>query len=215
MSPRRRWFFEGVPLHVHHRGNNRCPVFRDDYDKAAFVRTLVEATLKFEVKVHAWVLMNTHFHLLATPGSPDGLARTMQELGRRYVRRFNRRHERTGTLGEGRYNAHLVENEVYGFQCMRYIELNPVRAALVRSPDEHPWCSYQALGRGAADALVTPHPLYLGLGASPRERQLAYRQLCASELTRAELASIREALRSGRVVGETPEPSADLISVRV
>ena len=215
MSPRRRWFFEGVPLHVHQRGNNRCPIFRDDYDKVMFLRILVEATLKFEVRVHAWVLMSTHFHLLATPGSPAAVARTMQELGRRYVRRFNRRHERTGTLWEGRYNAHLVENELYWFRCMRYIELNPVRAAVVQTPEQHRWCSYHALGCGAADALITPHPLYVALGASPHQRQLAYRELCTSDLTRAELASIREALRSGRVVGETPEPSADLISVRV
>jgi putative transposase len=215
MSRRRRWFFEGVPLHIHQRGNNRIPVFEDDYDRVVFLRRLLDATLKFEVAVHAWVLMRTHFHLLATPGSPDALSLTMQELGRRYVRPFNRRHQRTGTLWEGRYNAHLIESEIYWFRCMRYVELNPVRAAMVRAPEEHRWCSYHALGCGAPDALITPHRLYLALGASETERQLAYRRLCNDQLTSAELGSIRDALRTGRILGEQPEPSADLLSVQV
>lgn len=205
MARRRRWFFEGVSVHVHNRGNNRADMFCDEHDRVLFLMALIESSRKFNVAVHNWVLMKNHFHLLATPASKDGLPRMMQQVGRRYVPCFNRRSGRTGSLWEGRYSAHLVDTDMYWYRCARYIELNPVRASLAVAPHEYPWSSYHALACGAADELVTPHALYLALGASPLERQAAHRAMCGTELCETDLASIRNALRTGLSGAELPE----------
>jgi len=200
-----RHFVEGLSVHVHQRGNNRADMFHDIRDRIVFLMALLEATLKYGVAVHAWVLMTNHFHLLATPTHPDSLARAMQQTGRRHVPYFNKRHDRTGGLWEGRYSAHLVDTERYWFQCVRYIELNPVRGSLASSPREHPWSSYHANGCGAADKLLTSHALYIGLGQNALERQAAHRSLCGTPLTEAELASVRNALRTGLSGADLPE----------
>jgi putative transposase len=208
MARRRRSFFEGVPVHVHQRGNNRAAMFHDVYDRIVFLMALLESSQRYAVAIHSWVLMNNHFHLLATPQDEEGLPRMLQQVGRRYVPHFNKRNDRTGGLWEGRYSAHLVDTETYWYRCARYVELNPVRASMVSAPHEHPWSSYHALAYGAADKLVTPHPLYVALGATPLERQAAHRALCGTSLTDAELASVRNALRTGISGAELPEASA-------
>jgi putative transposase len=91
----------------------------------------------------------------------------MQSLGRRYVQYANRQYRRTGSLWEGRYKSSVVQAESYLLACMRYIELNPVRAAMVADPGGYRWSSYRANGLGQPDARLTPHPLYLGLDVEP------------------------------------------------
>jgi putative transposase len=208
MARRRRSFFEGAPVHVHQRGNNRAAMFHDVHDRIVFLMALLEPSQRYGVAIHNWVLMNNHFHLLATPQDEKGLPRMLQQVGRRYVPHFNKRSDRTGGLWEGRYSAHLVDTETYWFRCARYVELNPVRASMVSAPREHPWSSHHALGYGAEDKLVTPHPLYVALGASPLERQAAHRALCGTALSDSELASVRNALRTGISGAELPEASA-------
>jgi putative transposase len=198
MSRLRRWFEEGLSVHVHQRGNNRADMFHDGEDRVVFLMALLESSRRYRVAIHAWVFMNNHFHLLATPEGPESIPRMMQQAGTRYVPYFNRRHARTGGLWEGRYSAHLVDTENYWFQCARYIELNPVRASMVNQSREHPWSSYHVNGHGAHDKLVTPHALYIGLGKDAAERQAAHRGMCGVCLTNVELASIRNALRTGR-----------------
>ena len=208
MARRRRWFYEGIALHVHQRGNNRADMFHDTHDRVVFLMALLDASRKFEVAVHNWVLMKNHFHLLATPAEEESVPLMMQQVGRRYVPYFNKRNDRTGGLWEGRYSAHLVNTEAYWFRCARYVELNPVRASIVAAPHEHPWSSYHALGYGAADELVTPHSLYTALGTTPIERQAAHRAMCGTPLTETELASIRYALRTGLSGAELPDATA-------
>ncbi|HTH78359.1 MAG TPA: transposase, partial [Ramlibacter sp.] len=132
----------GYPHHVIQRGNNRQALFvsKDDYEK--LLALLEEFAKKFSVAIHAYVLMSNHFHLLATPESADGVPKMMQALGRSYVRYFNDRHQRTGTLWEGRYRSTLIQAERYLLACMVYIDLNPVRAGMAADPAEYPWSSY-------------------------------------------------------------------------
>ena len=94
----------------------------------------------------------------------------MQAVGRRYVRCVNEVMGRTGTLWEGRYKACLVEDDEYLLTCYRYIELNPVRACMVRRPGDHEWSSYHHNALGIADPLVQPHPTYLSLGLDQARR---------------------------------------------
>jgi putative transposase len=111
--------------------------------------------------------MDNHVHLLVTPSADDSVSRMMKAVGERYVRAFNKRHKRTGTLWEGRFKSSIVDSERYLFTLYRYIELNPVRAGMVSHPSEYGWSSYGVNAEGAESALVTPHPLLLAFGDEP------------------------------------------------
>jgi putative transposase len=121
----------------------------------------------------------------------------MQQLGRKYVSYFNKLHVRTGTLWEGRFRSSVIGSERYLFACYRYIELNPVRAGLVRSAREYKWSSYRANAVNLPDGLVTPSPEWLALGKSGAERAKQYQQLFVSGIEDHD-DRIRSALRKGR-----------------
>jgi len=159
----------GFPVHVVQRGNNRQVCFADDADLKAYAHWLREAADKYSVAIHAWVFMTNHVHLLVTPSSADGLSRCMQYLGRHYVRRFNYRYRRTGTLFEGRFKSGIVQSREYLLICQRYIELNPVRAGMVNDPADYTWSSYRAHAFAMPMRLWSPHPEYLALGKTAVE----------------------------------------------
>lgn len=191
----------GIPLHLVHRGNDRQPCFLDDHDRVRYLDDLRVISRERDCAIHAYVLMTNHVHLLLTPAESGRVPRLMQSLGRRYVRYFNDRHGRTGTLWEGRYRAGPVEIETYLLRCYRYIELNPVRAAMASSADGHRWSSYAANALGVDDSLVTPHAAYLALGSDAAERQRTYRAVVAEAIPEAETDLIRRELRQQRVLG--------------
>jgi putative transposase len=145
--------------------------------------------------------MTNHVRLLATPLRADSLPRMMQSLGRRYVRHVNINYRRTGTLWEGRYRAAPIDSDAYFFFCSRYIELNPVRAAMASDAVEYPWSSHRRLAGGAFDALVSEHALYLALGASPPARQSAYAALFQQALDPVLLDELRAATNGGWAFG--------------
>lgn len=190
-----RYWFPGAVLHVVLRGNNRAPIFIDDEDRVRFLEELADASRTRGADVHAYVLMTNHVHLLASPQQADSMPRTMQTVGRRYVGRFNHVHGRTGTLWEGRYRATLVDVEAYFFACMRYIELNPVRAAMVRAPQDYRWSSHHANAYGSRDPLVTTHRAYDALGGCAAARRDAYLRMFAIAPAEDELRAIRDAAR--------------------
>jgi len=136
-----------------------------------------------------------------TPREPDSASKLMQSLGRRYVQYVNRAHHRSGTLWEGRFRASLVEAESHLLTCYRYIELNPVRAAVVKHPGDYFWSSYRHHALGTADRVVTEHPLFNALGAARSARAAAYRALFRTELDEAEVNAIRTALNHGGILG--------------
>jgi len=196
-----RYFVKDQPQHVIQRGNNREPIFAADDDYRFYLECLHEAADREGCLIHAYVLMTNHVHFLASPGSETSLPKTLQSVGRRYVHYFNYRYERTGTLWEGRYKATLIDSEQYLLTCMRYIELNAVRAGMVESPGDYLWSSYSANAVGEANRLITPHSLYRRLGRSAQTRQSAYRQLFRSRIGKADLALIREATNKAWVLG--------------
>ena len=161
-----RYFIPDQPLHVIQRGNNRQAVFFDDDNFARYRDWLIEAAEANGLAVHAYALMTNHVHLLATPKSTDSLPRSMQSLGRRYVRYINARYRRTGTLWEGRYRAAPIDTEENFIACCCYIELNPVRAHMVGHPRQYRWSSYRAHAEGKDDALAGFHPVFKRLGRS-------------------------------------------------
>ena len=191
----------GVPEHVIQRGNNRQVIFAGDGDMKAYVTWLKEYADKFYVAIHAWVLMTNHVHILCTPNRQFSVSQMMQALGRRYVQYFNRRYNRSGTLWEGRFRSCLVQEESYLLQLYRYIELNPVRAGMVNDPADYTWSSYQCNGLGKISKLLSPHPLFSGLGASDETRQSAYRALFTEHVEGQLLDDIRQAANKGLVLG--------------
>ena len=192
----------GYPHHVIQRGNNRQMIFRDAADHEFMLGLLSEQAKKLQVEIHAYVLMGNHFHLLATPQTQDGLPLMMQSVGRSYVRYFNRRHQRSGTLWEGRYRSTIVQSERYLLACMVYIDLNPVRAGMVAQPGDYPWSSYaHSMGR-RNDPLVTPHALFWSLGNTPFAREAAYGELVRAGIVGADQAQIGESVHAGWALGE-------------
>jgi putative transposase len=188
----------GQPQHVILRGNNRQAIFFSDHDREHMLATLAEVTSQSQVALHAYVLMDNHLHLLASPATAEGLSRMMQALGRRYVAWFNARHQRSGTLWEGRFRAGLVQGETYLLACMRYIELNPVRAGLCAQPEQWRWSSASHHLGLRRDPLVTEHELYWSLGNTPFEREHAYRDFMAQGVPLAERQRFTDAAMRGR-----------------
>lgn len=193
----------GLPQHLIVRGNNRGPCFGIERDYRVYLRYLEEAGAKCDCAVHAYVLMTNHVHLLVTGNRSGAISRLMHSIGCRYVRYFNSAYGRTGTLFEGRFHASVVESERYFLACMRYIDLNPVRAGIVRDPAEYRWSSHRHyVGRETRTGL-TPHGEFLRLGASPGERHRAYRELVDDLLAAPELKAIREHVNRNRVLGRS------------
>jgi putative transposase len=199
-----RLVLPGIPLHVVQRGNDRKACFRHEHDRLLYLDELRTLCRDAQCAVHAYVLMTNHVHLLMTPNDQGGIGRLMQALGRRYVRHFNDRYQRTGTLWEGRYRAGPVDGEAYLLRCHRYIELNPVRAGMVAVPGDYRWSSYVGNALGEDDSLLTPHAAYFALGADSDERQRAYRDLVAEAVPDHETAFIRQQLQRQHVLGDAP-----------
>lgn len=197
-----RYTVAGQPQHVIQRGNNREDIFRSGGDRRYYLEKLTTAAAKYGCQIHAYVLMTNHVHLLVSPTMDSGIGKLMQTVGRYYVQYYNYRYRRTGTLWEGRYRATLIESEQYLLTCMRYIELNPVRAKhMAEHPADYPWSSYGCNAVGKEDPLVMPHPEYQRLGATPEERQGAYRQLFRARIPETSLEAIREATNKAWVLG--------------
>jgi len=190
-----------MPVHVIQRGNNRQTLFTSDADMAAYAHWLGDGATRFHVEVHGWVFMTNHVHLLLKPREEGAISRLMQSLGRRYVGFFNYSYGRSGTLFEGRFRSCLVQEEAYLLTCLRYIELNPVRAGMVRDPGDYSWSSYRAHAFGAPVKFWTANDLYLALGRTPTQRRMTWRELVGGVLDMDTVARIRHCTNTGLVLG--------------
>lgn len=201
MPRKPRLHLDQVPLHVIQRGHNRQPCFFSKGDYECYLHWLGEALVASDVSLHAYVLMTNHVHLLVTPEDARAIPQLLISLGRRYVQYINRKYGRTGTLWDSRYKSSLIEAETYLFACHRYIELNPVRAAIVVDPAQYRWSSYRHNALGQADPLLSPRPEYLALANSQQARQDAYRVLVDEVLDQAATAAIRIAANQNQPLG--------------
>jgi len=188
-------------MHVILRGIDRATVLFQRADYQFFLKCLATAAQEESVAVHAYVLMTNHIHLLMTATRDDGVPMVMKRVGQRYVQHINRTYNRTGGLFEGRFRSSLIEADGYLLACQRYIELNPVRAAMVAAPGDYPWSSYRANALGIADPVVTPHTLYHDMAASHEARLAAYRGLFEDVLDDRLLQRLRECTNGGFVLG--------------
>ena len=197
MARHPRLVVPGVALHVVQRGVDRRRCFGHDSDYLVYLSNLRELTTHKGCALHAYCLMTNHVHLLLTPPNAHGCATLMRDLGQRYVSYFNRRYERTGTLWEGRFRSCLVDSARHVIACYRYIELNPVRAGIVSTPNAYAWSSYSSNAGQRIDSSLTPHGEYLALGSDSGSRLAAYTGLFQQEDQTEFLAAIRDATNSG------------------
>ena len=201
MARRPRTVVPGVPMHLVQRGNNRSPTFFADTDYSYYLECLRMAVEKSGCEIHAYVLMTNHVHLLVTPRETDSVSLLMQSVGRRYVRYINSVYQRSGTLWEGRYKSVLIDSEGYLLTCYRYIELNPVRANMVKLPEEYTWSSHAVNAHEHSSPLITPHALYMRLGNSQKIRASRYRALFTAHIDQQALDRIRSATQNEAVLG--------------
>jgi REP element-mobilizing transposase RayT len=134
--------FPGAFYHVTSRGNERKAVFKSKRDRERFLEYLGSATQRYDALIHAYCMMDTHYHLLLE--TPAGnLPQIMRHINGAYTTYFNVKHVRSGHLFQGRYKAILVDIDEYAKELSRYIHLNPVRAKIVETPEEYDWSSYK------------------------------------------------------------------------
>lgn len=133
---------ENAVWHLTARGNEQRNIFRDDVDRDRFLLLLSQTVIRFGWRLFAWVLMSNHYHMVVQTPQPN-LSRGMQWLNGRYAQWFNRRHDRSGHLFQGRFDGRLVEQESYLLTVARYVVLNPVRARLVAHASDWRWSSYR------------------------------------------------------------------------
>ena len=197
MARHPRLIVPGIALHINQRGNDRQACFREDSDRLVYLAKLGEFCKHWRCALHAYCLMTNHVHLLLTPAHEDGPPLLMRDLGRSYVRYYNDRHRRTGSLWEGRFHSCLVDSPQYVIACHRYLERNPVRAHMVGSPGAYRWSSYAGNSGARRDVLLTPHPQYWALGLEEQTRFAAYAALCREDDDADFLAAIRDATEGG------------------
>jgi len=154
---------------------------------------LNDAYIRYSASVHAYLLMTNHVHLLIIPSSKTSIPQIMQSIGRRYVQYINKKYQRTGTLWEGRYRASLIDAEPYLLACYKYIELNPVRASMVKHPNEYLWSSYKVNAGIKPRRQLVMHHVYQRLGADHKSPSLAYKELFSQELSQDLIGEIQQA----------------------
>jgi len=196
MPRKRRLFIPDLPQHVVQRGVDRQPVFFSDSDCARYLNTFSEYAERRNISLHAYCLMTNHTHLLVSATEKGALSACMQELGRKFVSTTNRIRSRTGGLWEGRFYAGYLEPEGYLLRCMRYIELNPVRAKMVANAGAYRWSSFSANATGRENVMITPHPVYQKLGDTQEARAYAYRKSFDEEPEGVDRSVIDEEIRS-------------------
>ncbi len=182
MPRKPRYYLPGIPSHVVQRGHDRNACFFENENYQFYLNCLGEACERYDVELHAYVLMTNHVHLLMTPKTDLGISRVMQLVGNRYVQYINKKYGRSGSLWEGRHKASLINAEEYLLACYRYIELNPVRANIVKHPGGYRWSSYQHHATDYCDNLISEHDLYLSIDSNPIKRQYYYRELFKNAL---------------------------------
>lgn len=198
MPRRARILLPGHPHHITQRGHNRQPCFFQPSDYMVYLGLLREYSSFFGGAIHAYVLMTNHVHLLVTMDDVTMLAPLMKGVAQKYAQYINRRLERTGSLWEDRFHSSPITDDAYLMTCLRYIESNPVRAAMVDAPGRYRWSSYAGNAGLLANDLLKPHVTYLGLGGDPVRRFANYRALFSEDLDPVHLQAIRNAAAGNR-----------------
>jgi len=201
MPRKPRLHFPGAVYHVMMRGNQGQDVFIDPADRIRFYLLLQSGIERFGHRIHAFCLMTNHVHLAVQVGATP-LARIMQNLGFRYTQYFNRRHQKTGHLFQGRYKALLVEADSYLLELVRYIHLNPVRAGMVARPEDHPWSGHNAYLGAEGIPWLTTDWVFAQWAPTKGAARRHYRQFVDAGLDEGYRADFHQGSFEGRALGD-------------
>jgi len=190
--------FKGAVYHITSRGNAKQAIFLAEKDFADFLSVLCSVVKRYHFILHAYCLMNNHYHLLIE--TPEGnLSRGMRQLNGLYTQRFNQRHQQVGHLLQGRYRAILVDKNNYLLELCRYVVLNPVRAKIVKNPGDWKWSTYRAtIGYQGISCLTTDWIL----SQFGKERQAAANQYQAFVLSGLKAESPLKAIKGQLILGQ-------------
>lgn len=167
-------------IHLISRSNNQIALCKEEQDFMALKDRLLRYTQFYEIEVYHYAIMHTHIHMLAFIPATPNLPLFFKAFQISYFHYFKKKYGYNGHLWHGRYRSIPILRETHSLQAGRYIELNPVKAMLVKHPSDYPWCSYHFYAYGREDVLVTINPQYLDWGNSLKERRKKYRSFIRS-----------------------------------
>lgn len=193
----------GYPHHIVHRGHNRQAVFAGDDERRVYLANLLEWKEILGCEVYAYCLMTNHVHLVVNPGrNATALALLMKRIAGRQTRLANGIKKRSGTLWEGRFKSSPISTDHYLLACCRYVELNPVRAGIVDSPQHFFWSSFRERAGLERCTRTDPDPCYLKLGNCAADRARHYREWVMATIPAGEWDRLRRAIRHGHPTGD-------------
>ena len=193
---------EGLTYHAINRGNNRADVFVDDDDRLAFLQALATTRQRYPFRLFGYCLMTNHFHLLLRPEPGQSISRILQSLTVTHTWRYHKRHRTSGHVWQGRFKSPVIQDDMHLLVVLRYIEANPLRAAMVADPADYRWSSYPHHGLGREDTLLSGFPEWDELGATEAERRRRWRAKVRGMQPEDELTAVRASVRTGRPLGE-------------
>ena len=197
-----RLFVPGLAHHIVQRGHNRNAVFVEDADYRFYLDNLIEWKTHYDVGVYAYCLMTNHVHLILVPRNQgDSISRLMRRLSARQGRRVNRLEERIGTLWSGRFKSSVIDTDNYLLACLRYVELNPVRAGMVNQPEDYRWSSYPQRVGMCNNTWIDKDPVTELLGKTTAARCKAYTRFVRGTVPEAEIKLIRKAAARNQLTG--------------
>ena len=196
-----RLVIPGLPIHLMMSGHNRQPIFFHDEERRFYLESLRDAAREYGLAIHAYVLMPMQVQVLATPSQQQSVSRVMQSVGRRYAQLFNQKHQRTGTLWEGRFKSCVVDPQTYFLQIQRYIEQSPVRAGLVQNPKNWVWSSFAHHVGAETIPWIVDHEIFWSLGNTPFERQHAWQDMASDLMSNNEMEKVSNHLNYGWPIG--------------
>lgn len=204
MPRQARLILPDMPHHILQRGHNSQMVFSSDEDFLYYKRNLLKFKEEFGCKIYAYCLMGNHVHLVVNPGqNTESLSLLMKRVAGRQTRHINKLTKRSGSLWEGRFKSSVISSREYLLACCRYIELNPLRAAIVNDPGDYPWSSYICKANGITDKIVDLPHHYKALGNTKEERQIAYREYISQSIPKEEMQCIRKAVHRNQLTGSS------------
>jgi len=169
-------------FHILTRGNNQGKVFIGNKDHLFYLNLLKEYKSEHNFMLYHYCLMPNHVHLVLETTPKTDLPMLMKQINLKYFYHFKKRYSYCGHLWQGRFKSLLIEKDKYLIACGRYIELNPVRARIVNSPEKYPYSSFKFYAQGIKDSILNINPLYVGLGKTNQLRQANYRKLFEEEI---------------------------------
>lgn len=173
--------YDSSLFHIRCRGNNRQAVFREDADYRRFLQILKKYKNKFLFKLYSYVLMRTHPHLVIETTNGISISKIMQAINLSYSRYFRNKYNYVGHVWQGRFKSSPIGKDSYLLQCLRYIDLNPVKKHVVIDPADYKWGSYRCYAFGENNDLIDLHRTYYGLGPDDESRQSLYRKFVLEE----------------------------------